>query len=202
MSVTESVVRKTDRSRETYVACRRDPGDTVSGRVGMGGADYASRATGTNKSTTCFTALKKAWWRLGPDHKLSSCDRTGCTWVMVQAGWGDVARTTCAETRSSKMAGVCMDGKNERVKIPPKKTKNVRFGEDDMDKVIDLEGGETDDWYVRVGRGALNFGKLRLCGLTMFLCVLWDLSAEDIWLCMFLRDLSPIYETREHRTLT
>ncbi|KAI8497245.1 N-chimaerin [Branchiostoma belcheri] len=93
---------------------------------------------------------------------------------------------------------VCMDGKNERVKIPPRKTHHVRFGvkvtstpaypdiarynrlstykesvrewwgskldtvcseaksrqegqdsavceEDDMDKVIDLEGGETDD---------------------------------------------------------
>ncbi|KAI8503254.1 hypothetical protein Bbelb_190750 [Branchiostoma belcheri] len=34
--------------------------------------------------------------------------------------------------------------KNERVQIPPRKTCHVRF-EDDMDKVIDLEGGETDD---------------------------------------------------------
>ncbi|KAI8501093.1 hypothetical protein Bbelb_211880 [Branchiostoma belcheri] len=64
---------------------------------------------------------------------------------------------------------VHMKGKNERVKIPPRKTRHVRFGGDDMDKVIDLEGGETDDW--------------RICP------------------CVFLRDLSPIYETREHRTM-
>ncbi|KAI8503233.1 hypothetical protein Bbelb_190540 [Branchiostoma belcheri] len=80
--------------------------------------------------------------------------------------------------------------KNELVKIPPRKTRHVRFG---------------------------AYGKLRLY-LTMFLCVLWDLSiflsrfSEDlscapaysrrIFLCVFLRDLSPIYETREHRTLT
>ncbi|KAI8503503.1 hypothetical protein Bbelb_184740 [Branchiostoma belcheri] len=31
------------------------------------------------------------------------------------------------------------------VKIPPRKTRHVRFGEDDMDKVINLEGEETDD---------------------------------------------------------
>ncbi|KAI8500601.1 hypothetical protein Bbelb_214190 [Branchiostoma belcheri] len=43
---------------------------------------------------------------------------------------------------------VCMQGKNERVKIPPRKTRHVRFG---------------------------GYGKLRLY-LTMFLCVLWDLS--------------------------
>ncbi|KAI8503170.1 hypothetical protein Bbelb_189910 [Branchiostoma belcheri] len=59
--------------------------------------------------------------------------------------------------------------------------------EDDMDKVIDLEGGETDDRkdtknppeVERAVREAVfwsgtAYGKLRL-HLTMFLCVLWDL---------------------------
>ncbi|KAI8488447.1 Platelet-activating factor acetylhydrolase, partial [Branchiostoma belcheri] len=87
---------------------------------------------------------------------------------------------------------VYMDGKNEwvYVTITPRKTRHVRFG---------------------------AYGKLRLY-LTMFLCVLWDLSVflskfqlEDLLtilctcpipVCVFLKDLSPIYETREHQTLT
>ncbi|KAI8515029.1 hypothetical protein Bbelb_076200 [Branchiostoma belcheri] len=50
------------------------------------------------------------------------------------------------ETRRSTWRVSSMEGKNERVKIPPRKTRHVRFG---------------------------GYGKLYL---TMFLCVLWDLS--------------------------
>ncbi|KAI8508963.1 hypothetical protein Bbelb_128110 [Branchiostoma belcheri] len=88
------------------------------------------------------------------------------------------------------------EGKNERVKIPPRKTRHVRFG---------------------------AYGKLRLY-LTMFLCAVGpvcvpvQLFLENLsailctctctcpggFACVFLRDLPPtcIYETREHRTLT
>ncbi|KAI8503207.1 hypothetical protein Bbelb_190280 [Branchiostoma belcheri] len=38
-----------------------------------------------------------------------------------------------------------MQGKNELVKNPPRRTLHARFGEDDVDKVIDLEEEETDD---------------------------------------------------------
>ncbi|KAI8503340.1 hypothetical protein Bbelb_191610 [Branchiostoma belcheri] len=79
-----------------------------------------------------------------------------------------------------------------------------------MEKVIDFEGGETDDRQFRVGRGALRrhaarwqfesiagYGKLRLY-LTMFLCVLWDLSVflsilgGSVFLSKFMEDLSGI----------
>ncbi|KAI8488984.1 hypothetical protein Bbelb_332080 [Branchiostoma belcheri] len=99
--------------------------------------------------------------------------------------------------------GVCMEGKNELGKIPPRKTSHVRFGEDDMDKVIDLEGGggETDDrprgrppkrwrdqivqdtgWSLKYAerkakdRDACLWDAETLWYLTMFLCLLWDLS--------------------------
>ncbi|KAI8509034.1 hypothetical protein Bbelb_128820 [Branchiostoma belcheri] len=71
--------------------------------------------------------------------------------------------------------------------------------------------------FVRRMTWTRAYGKLRLY-LAMFLCVLWDLSvflsihggsvsfpvhlscSKRICLYVFLRDLSPIYETREHRT--
>ncbi|KAI8503372.1 hypothetical protein Bbelb_191930 [Branchiostoma belcheri] len=63
----------------------------------------------------------------------------------------------------------CMDGKNERVKIPPRKTRHARFGA----------------------------GKLRLY-LYILLCVLWNLSVflsilgGSVFLSEFLEDLSGI----------
>ncbi|KAI8495747.1 hypothetical protein Bbelb_267190 [Branchiostoma belcheri] len=84
-----------------------------------------------------------------------------------------------------------------------------------------VSGGQNSAVKIRLARRATSvlagYVKLRQY-LTMFLCVLWDLSAilcachipggpgcvysRRICLCVFLRDLSPIYETREHRTLT
>ncbi|KAI8518276.1 hypothetical protein Bbelb_042930 [Branchiostoma belcheri] len=117
---------------------------------------------------------------------------------------------------------VSMEGKNERVKIPPRKTRHVRFGvkqkcyeaksrqrghdstvceEDDMDKVIDLEGEETDD---RLWEAETVPDHVPVCAVGP-VCVPVHIPGESailcsrrICLCVFLRDLSPIYETREH----
>ncbi|XP_078703252.1 uncharacterized protein LOC144928566 isoform X3 [Branchiostoma floridae x Branchiostoma belcheri] len=61
---------------------------------------------------------------------------------------------------------VCMDGKNERVTITPRKTRHARFGDSELKYIKELQTKRN------VFRA---YGKLRLY-LTMFLCVLWDLS--------------------------
>ncbi|KAI8480443.1 hypothetical protein Bbelb_418140 [Branchiostoma belcheri] len=81
---------------------------------------------------------------------------------------------------------------------------------------MSLEGAKFGG--IRLGRRAASvLGGYGKPYLTMFLCVLRDLSvflsnipggsvfllfSRRICLCVFLRDLSPIYKTREHRTLT
>ncbi|XP_078703673.1 uncharacterized protein LOC144928854 [Branchiostoma floridae x Branchiostoma belcheri] len=73
-----------------------------------------------------------------------------------------------------------MEGENERVKIPPRKMHRVHFGGSVLKYIKDLQ---------TKGNVFRAYGKLRQY-LTMFLCVLWDLS---VFLSIFLMtDLSAI----------
>ncbi|XP_078655740.1 uncharacterized protein LOC144902297 [Branchiostoma floridae x Branchiostoma belcheri] len=119
-------------------------------------------------------------------------------------------------------------GRTSWVKIPPRKTRHVRFGA----ASADTEGAEEDQTSVDTAdqpthRSCLVVTSgswllsMKICQpatmslwdaetlwyLTMFLCLLWDLSvflscSRRICLCVSPRDLLPIYKTREHRTLT
>ncbi|KAI8497331.1 hypothetical protein Bbelb_246370 [Branchiostoma belcheri] len=81
----------------------------------------------------------------------------------------------------------CMEGKNELVKISPKRTHHVRFGEDDMDKVIDWKERRQTTGKFEWGRGAVleaDAVYLTMWDLSMLLCVLWDLSTFLEILCI------------------
>ncbi|KAI8514280.1 hypothetical protein Bbelb_086040 [Branchiostoma belcheri] len=111
----------------------------------------------------------------------------------------------------------CMEGKNEQlqVKIPPRKTRHVRFGENDINfgrkgdrRPVSSsgEGAVTElSMYRRPYPG--TYGKLRLY-LTMSLCVLCNLEdlSAILCTCLFQEDLpvcvpeGPVTYLRDTRT--